>query len=257
MKAQTTALLSALVLLGGGMAVAQPVTSHCADCHFADRDAAERRHLTDWEHSAHGRADVGCETCHGGNPATFEPFLAHQGMLGSGNPASPVHPMNLPKTCGSCHPGPFAAFQQSRHYELLREGNRDAPTCVTCHGEVAARLLSPKGLAAECARCHGESKVAGPSDLPKESASLLTSARELRETLAHAREFIKRVADPVRRTELQEDLEAAEVPIRDAVRSAHLFVFTPMRERLRIARERIDFLLEDLANAPARPDARK
>lgn len=135
-----TLLVSALM---AGTSQAQTTPSRCADCHFANPRSVSRWHLSEWDHSAHGRASVGCEKCHGGDPSTFESFLAHQGILSARNPASPVNRINLPKTCGACHPGPFAAFQKSRHYELLREGNPDTPTCVTCHGNVGAFLLSP------------------------------------------------------------------------------------------------------------------
>jgi hypothetical protein len=35
--------------------------------------------------------------------------------------------MNLPKTCGACHAGPFVAFQESRHFALLQAGTPWSP----------------------------------------------------------------------------------------------------------------------------------
>jgi hypothetical protein len=233
--------------------LAQVTPSRCADCHFAHRRSASQWHLAEWDHSAHGRANVGCDKCHGGDPTTFESFLAHQGILSPRNPASPVHRINLPKTCGSCHPGPFAAFQKSRHYELLREGNPETPTCVTCHGEVGAYLLSPKSLYAECANCHAEGKVAPRGDFPAEGKLMLTGIREVRASLDHAKSLIGQVKDKDRRESLQTELQDARVPLLEAVQSAHMFVFDQMQERLQIARKRSEMLMERLANPQPPP----
>ena len=223
-------------LMAAGSSQAQVIPSRCADCHFAHRRSASQWHLSEWDHSAHGRANVGCEKCHGGDPTTFESFLAHQGILSPRNPASPVNRINLPRTCGACHPGPFAAFQKSRHYDLLREGNLDTPTCVTCHGEVGAYLLSPKSLYSECANCHAEGKI------------MLTSVRDVRAALDQAKTLIKQVKDKARRESLELELQDAQAPLLEAVNSSHTFVFDAMQERLQIARRRADMLRERLAN---------
>jgi hypothetical protein len=159
------ALFLTATLTGVGLwaapALAQTSPSRCADCHVSRPDAPGERHVADWDTSPHGRNAIGCETCHGGNASTFEPVPAHQGILHFSNSASPVARVNLPGTCGKCHTGAFAAFQKSRHYELVRAGNRDAPTCATCHGEVGAQLLSPRQLEGRCAGCHGDAKQWG------------------------------------------------------------------------------------------------
>ena len=236
------------VFLTTGPAQAQITPSRCADCHFANPRSVSRWHLSEWDHSAHGRANVGCEKCHGGDPTTFESFLAHQGILSPQNPASPVNRTNLPRTCGRCHPGPFAAFQKSRHYELLREGNLETPGCVTCHGNVGAFLLSPKSLYAECASCHAAGKVAPRGDFPAEGKIMLTSVREVRASLDEAMMTIKRIQDKTRRESLQADLDDARTPLLEAVHFAHMFVFDRMQDRLSIARKRADMLREQLAN---------
>lgn len=240
------ALLATVLLAGSSQAQVTP--SRCADCHFAHRRSASQWHLSEWDHSAHGRANVGCERCHGGDPNTFESFLAHQGILSPRNPASPVHRINLPKTCGSCHPGPFTAFQKSRHYELLREGNLETPTCVTCHGEVGAYVLSPKSLYAECANCHAEGKVAPRGDFPAEGKIMLTSIRDVRASLDQAKTLIRQIRDKARRESLEAELQDARVPLLEAVQSAHMFVFDQMQDRIQVARKRADMLMEQLAN---------
>jgi hypothetical protein len=228
-------------------AFAQILESRCADCHFSRPDAPDAWHLSTWDQSAHGRHAVGCERCHGGNPRTFELFDAHQGILSSTNPASPVARQNLPATCGRCHPGPFAAFQKSRHYELLRSGDRDAPSCVTCHDEVAAFLLSPRQLEGRCAGCHGLGRRAPNTDFPPEGRLMLEGIREARTLLKEADAFIRAIADKKRRERLEAEAAHAAVPLREASDAGHAFVFDGLKERLAEARLRIARLYEALA----------
>jgi hypothetical protein len=71
-------------------------------------------HLAEWDLSAHGRRNVGCEACHGGDPTSFEPFVAHRGVLARSNPASPVHRRNEP-----AGRGPSTATARLRRHEFL------------------------------------------------------------------------------------------------------------------------------------------
>ena len=246
----STALLA--MTLGIGVAAAQSTVSRCADCHFANPGSASLWHLSDWENSAHGRKGVGCEGCHGGDQTTFESLPAHRGILKSTQFGSPMHRMNIPKTCGTCHPGPFRAFQQSKHYELLREGNRDVPTCTTCHGNAGAYLLSPKALSAECFRCHGPGKVAPRTDYPPEGKIHLAMVREIRQTLDDAATLIKRIKPREARTRREAELREARESLSLAVYSAHMFVFDEMNTRLEKARARADALLMGL-KTPEQP----
>lgn len=234
------------------LAVARPGWSQestCADCHIANPQADPiPEHTYDWEMSAHGRSGVGCEKCHDGDATTFESVLAHRGILTSRNPASPIHRTNLPKTCGKCHIGPFVEFQKSRHYQILREGRGEGPTCSTCHGPVAARLLSPRSLEKRCDTCHGPDGIHPNSDFAPDGRILLQEVHAVRELLATAPRLIGRVKDPVRKKALEDAYEQAQVPLREAVSSAHAFVFEQMRERLKAAKERSEALLTELAN---------
>jgi hypothetical protein len=223
--------------------------SSCADCHFANPQADPLpEHTYDWESSAHGRNLVGCEKCHDGDATTFESFLAHRGILTSRNPASPTNRRNLPQTCGKCHIGPFVEFQKSRHFQLLRENRGEGPSCSTCHGPVAARLLSPRSLEKRCETCHGPEAVHPNSDYPPEGRILLGEVQAIRDLLTAAPRLISRVKDPARKKALEDAYEQAQVPLREAVHSAHAFVFDQMRERLQAAKERSEALLSELAN---------
>jgi hypothetical protein len=233
---------------------ARAQTSTCADCHFANFQSDPfPEHTRDWESSAHGRSSVGCETCHGGDATTFEAFLAHRGILTSRNPASDTHRSNLPRTCGKCHAGPFVAFQSSRHFDMLREGRGEGPTCSTCHGAVAARLLSPRALEKQCENCHGASGVHPNSDYPPEGRILHQEVLAVRELLEPVPKLLRRVKEPERRRILEDAYQQAQVPLTEAVSSAHSFRFENMRERLADAKEKSEALLNALAN-PEKPD---
>ena len=225
--------------------------SRCADCHYAHPEAPAPRHLADWERSAHGRNNLGCEECHGGNASTFESFLAHQGMLDSHDPASPTLSRNLPETCGACHMGPLVAFRESTHYELLRQGDDTAPTCSTCHGSVAANFLSPKTLAKRCESCHGEGEVAYRIEHPILGRLLLEKVLEVRKLLDHSKHLIRHIKDEPRRRRLEETYRQAEIPLTEAAQAGHSFVFDKLQEYLDVARLRAKNLLGELANPSA------
>ena len=231
----------------------QAQSSRCADCHFANPDAPAADHLDHWDRSAHEHNGVGCEMCHRGNASTFEPFLAHQGILNSRNPASPTHWKNLPETCGACHIEALVAFGESKHYQLLQEDSREAPTCSTCHGSVGAHLLSPKRLAKQCERCHGEGKIDYKIEYPILVKLLMEQVGVVREQLDHAEHLVHRVKDEPRRQRLEEAYRQAEVPLIAAVQSGHSFVFDELQDFLNLARQRVGALLEELANPSAGP----
>jgi hypothetical protein len=224
--------------------------SRCADCHLSTFEPSALYHYEEWERSAHGRNLVGCESCHGGNATTFESFLAHQDILNSRNPASPVYRRNIPQTCGACHTGQFVAFQDSGHYTLLKEGNQDTPVCTTCHESVDARLLSPKGLAKQCSKCHDEGKIAPRPEYSVQGRQFQEGIGEVRALLDEAHPLIRRVKNETRRESLQYAYDQALVPLIEASVAGHAFVFDRLEERLGVARRRAEELLERLANPP-------
>src|SRR5262245_2961537 len=228
--------------------------SHCADCHVANAPSAPLywsgfglRHLQDYDTQPHRRTSVGCDRGHGGNPGTFEKFLGHKDILSSSSPASPVNKANLPRTCGACHTGPFVAFQKSHHFQLLKAGDSRGPTCSTCHGEVAANLLSPTGLGKQCAQCHGEGKPQARAGRVEDAELLMREVREVRAQLKEADSIIRRVKDKAVRARFEEQYQQAEVPLVEAANAAHEFVFDNLKERLGRARARTGALIDALA----------
>jgi hypothetical protein len=171
-------------------------------------------------------------------------------MLHSRNPASPVNRVNLPRTCSQCHTGPFVAFQKSRHFQLLGAGDERGPTCTTCHGEVAANLLSPSAIAARCDECHGPKGSKPQPEFGRTASLLLREVRSIRDSLNDAETLIERIKDRATRERFEADWTQAEVPLIEARQAGHEFVFDDMRERLTLARQRAETLLERLANRP-------
>lgn len=222
--------------------------SLCADCHFAHLGRPNPMHLSEWDLSAHGRASVGCEACHGGNPRTVESFLAHQSIVRGHGLDNPVNRRNLPSTCGKCHSGPYTEFQGSKHYLLLRNGDPEAPSCSTCHGDVAAYLLSPKALESECNSCHGRGKKLERLEYAANARLLLQKTRETRAVLDGLKPVVARVKEAALRASLRYDYEQAEVPLKEAAHAGHSFVFDKVEERLGVAAARADALSERLAN---------
>ncbi|MFN7978581.1 MAG: multiheme c-type cytochrome [Vicinamibacterales bacterium] len=226
--------------------------SRCADCHFANPSSVSTTHLAEWDLSAHGRNKVGCETCHGGDPRSFEPFVAHRGILARTNPASPVYRSNEPATCGTCHQGPFAAFKRSRHYDLLTSGDPEVPNCATCHGEVAGLRPSPAALEARCQQCHGPRARAPRPEFAARGRQAFEGLRETRALLSDIRRTIARVKDPARKAALTREADLAERPIIDATGEAHAYMYDHLDEWLAQARTRLSRLFDRVANPEAR-----
>ena len=249
-----TALVFSLAsFAAAASAQAQIQAQRCADCHFARPDAPGQDHLADWDRSQHGRNSIGCQNCHDGDASTFEPFLAHRDILSPADPKSPLHATNIPATCGSCHVGPFVSFQDSRHFELLQAGNTRVATCVTCHGAVDGRALSPKALESRCNTCHGPDATAPRAERAAAVRLQYEGLSVVREQLKLANQLIGRVQDTDLRAELEEEYQQAEVPLTRAIESGHKFVYDDLQSNLDLAQTRAEALLSRLANQGRQP----
>ena len=88
------------------------------------------------------------------------------------------HETTPPKVdCATCHADQEAAYKTSVHGEALAKGNKQAATCVSCHGSphevvVASDPKSPvehQNVPKTCGSCHGQKFVmesSGRSDAP-------------------------------------------------------------------------------------------
>ena len=237
------ATMVALSLCAASAEAQRSRSSTCADCHYAHPEAPAQDHLYNWSNSPHGRNNVGCEKCHGGDASTYEGLPAHAGILMAGNVKSPVNRRNLPTTCGACHVGPFVAFQDSRHYQLLEAGQEYGPTCSTCHETVGGRLLSPKALEGRCGSCHGLDEIAPRAGRPQLARRVYERLAALRVDLKAAQGGIKKIADPARRAAMLDAYGQAEVPLIRAVNAGHRFVYDELLEHATVAEKRVDALL--------------
>ena len=135
-------------------AKAQPV--QCSTCHSSE--------ASDVAVSVHAKVGTTpCLDCHG-DPHSIVPVT---------NPASPVYPLNVPRTCGTCHSNPsmaqkyglpnvYAMYMDSIHgFALTKEGLLVAASCSSCHG--THKILShtnPQSptyrtnIPQTCGKCH-------------------------------------------------------------------------------------------------------
>lgn len=142
----------ALVLVATGASAEEG--NQCVACHEAEILPISLGHsFHDWRGSAHARGGVGCEKCHGGDPAASDAEAAHRGVLPASESGSLVNPARIPATCGSCHTKELAAFDGTMHARQLKSKGKGA-SCSTCHGAMATSLPSPAELSARCAVCH-------------------------------------------------------------------------------------------------------
>jgi len=77
---------------------------------------------------------------------------------------------------------------------------------------------------------------------------LYDALNESRDLMKTVRSLVNRVSDKPRRAQLDEAYQQAEVPLIQAVQAGHQFVYDDLKERLSVARQRIEALLGQLAN---------
>ncbi len=99
---------------------------------------------------------AGCSDCHG-----------YHDVVAVSDPASPVYPMNLPKTCDHCHGNEklmshydmptdiFETYQASVHGKALFEKkDLSVAHCASCHGSHGAVPPGVKDISDTCGKCH-------------------------------------------------------------------------------------------------------
>jgi len=153
------------------------VSEVCAKCH-SNKDMMRKygsdlsgNQFSQLESSVHGKISitgkgriVQCTACHN----------AH-GIIQVKNPASPVYPLNITKTCSKCHSNSvymraynpslpidqLEKYRTSIHGILNTKGNIKAAECVSCHGShdiKPANDINSKVYAANlphtCSACH-------------------------------------------------------------------------------------------------------
>lgn len=139
--------------------------TRCRDCHRAAVDGVRESVHAQNDGPIPAKKHPRCASCHG-KIHTMAPMTEL---------ASPVHPMRLADTCGTCHADPklaaeagvklvqpIAAYNASVHAQALAKGE-DAATCSSCHGSHDIRAardeqstVNHKNVASTCGACHEE-----------------------------------------------------------------------------------------------------
>jgi hypothetical protein len=247
-------LVTFAVLFDSQTALAQQSSNACVGCHIAPKAVltewweAQAAHVVLWQQSAHGQAQVTCDKCHGGAPNTLDLQAAHVGLLSPRNPASPVHRANQPVTCGQCHAGPWMAFRDSTHARMLVRGDRDAPTCSTCHGSMAVRRVAADLVRYTCASCHREDGSVPPAPATAYLADMRRLIDELRLQLDAAERLLARVDDPRRHSSIAAELRDAHEQLKRASEGWHAFKRDDAVRQVNAAAETIIGALSALAN---------
>jgi Cytochrome c3 len=224
-----------------GASPAQTAVTRCASCHLANlANVPGGEHISDWQRSAHAKEGVGCEQCHGGDPWTYDSREAHRGVLGSFHPSSPVNRMNLVRTCARCHERNALAFATTLHATLVQADERRAPTCVTCHGMMTARVPSPDTLIEKCAQCHppGSARAAYPV-LMRTALESLNAQRARADAL---QDVIERLDDANARVTMLITLYDTRTLLKDAIAAVHRIDPRTITDQTAAAAARLDAL---------------
>lgn len=183
---RATAFISLAAWLLAATAATAKDKGSCVDCHQRLNGGVVATHnFSDWKKSAHARAGVSCETCHGGDASAKEQAAAHKGMLSARDPKSRIYFTQIPQTCGACHDAELKAFRTSAHFKEL-ESTGKGPNCVTCHGSMANVVLGPRELENTCALCHRQPTQAFTARLELDAADSMV--RRLAAALKKARD---------------------------------------------------------------------
>ncbi len=241
MKLFRIQLISALFLLAVPFyAVFAQESNSCVACHAKlPHDSFVGENFLKWQHSVHSEAGITCDRCHGGNPTKMTRQEAHLGVYNSSNPKSKVYYKNVPRTCGNCHREEYRAFQSSLHYEELeRRGN--GPTCVSCHGSKAAKIIAPDEISAVCTRCHNPRKGIKP-EIPTVAANALYLMQVAGDYIDWANEFYRLSHSSAAKKKAKVYLDRAEKVYREATSSWHTFdvahVLSQLHEAIANARK--------------------
>ncbi len=228
--------------------------SLCADCHMATATARSRAHVLDWERSVHARRNVGCDACHGGEPATMDPMKAHLTILDNEDPKSPIYRANLPATCGKCHPRSTERFKESKHYAILMSTpNARVPTCSTCHGDIGGSLPDPEQVRTICAQCHGVGTPAGHPEYAAGAKVLMMQYAAARMMLDEVANFIPLIPDPVLRTSFETDETRARLGLTAVAEADHTLDYDEIEEKITVAFERVVSLIRRVMSSMPRP----
>ncbi|HUE82940.1 MAG TPA: cytochrome c3 family protein [Pyrinomonadaceae bacterium] len=173
-----------LSIVFGAVAKAQSQRKNsCVECHLGlEGKIGDPARTID--HDIHLSRAMTCNDCHGGDPSQDDKNAAKDPRKGYlGKPRT----IDIPAFCGKCHNdaafmrkfNPALRVDQEREYEtsmhgqLLKSGNVQVATCISCHGVHGIRAVSdplssvyPLNVAETCATCHSSNDYMKPFKIP-------------------------------------------------------------------------------------------
>ena len=138
----------------------------CGKCHAGqgvrqDKSVGEQDIIKRYKHGVHGRSlangkpAASCSSCH----------KAHN--IHKGGDKDSLQGEALLDACAQCHPGAVGAYKEGVHGKAFLRGNRDVPSCITCHDAHGNLSFTAKNgrrsYAATdiCIGCHGNNVMMG------------------------------------------------------------------------------------------------
>ncbi len=224
------ALLLAALLMPPQGAQATGEQNPCVTCHEKLPEPVAAAHsFADWRASAHGGV-VTCDRCHGGDTTATEQQAAHRDIYPSRDHRSNVYSTRVPATCGACHQQELGYFTESRHSSQLETTGR-GPSCVTCHGSMAIRVLSPEELDAACSPCHPPVQGVAPAMLGS-ARRLLGVARQTDSVMRGVDARLAQTPEQRRRDAATRYLRQARDAMQRAQQGWHAFDMALMEDAL-------------------------
>jgi len=162
---------------------------NCVKCHSQSTGrAAEvvKLHFS----SAHGRVGVGCNDCHGGDPAQTDKAKAHSTNFVSKPDRNATLAM-----CGACHDPQLAQFKTGKHFPEKQGIPR--LDCAECHGaHSVGNQPETFSIGQFCASCHGLEYLPA---LPQQFQDLLNLSDDLRDQFAHLAAKVRKPSEEATR----------------------------------------------------------
>jgi hypothetical protein len=160
--------------------------TNCVRCHLtAGRELTAP--VRDFARSAHDRAGLSCNDCHGGD--TKNDATAHEAEHGFIGTKLSAHMA----ACAGCHTGQAQTFAKGKHFWDLSKGiNRRFPVCIDCHGNHDIGKPPPDfALTNVCTDCHKQFA----RDMPQ-AAAVVAGNDQLWKVLRQVHAKNKDAADP-------------------------------------------------------------
>ena len=137
----------------------------CLKCHldeslFPGNEKGSAKFVAEYKTSIHssiqknGNPAAGCSDCHGNHT-----------IQNPGDPNSSLAKDKILESCNKCHSSEVSNYKTSAHGKAYANKNKDAPSCLSCHGEHGIKSVlksdefSKLNQTEMCLNCHKEGKV--------------------------------------------------------------------------------------------------